>query len=375
MTPVSEKPVNEELLSCLRSAGAHFDAAGMLAHFDDPAGELHAAQAGDIVCPLDGFGLICAGGADAMNFLQGQLTCDMRLIDEAHSRPGGLCTPKGRLLALPWIFRREEGYLLLLPGSLLQPTLTRLSRYVLRARVTLDASPLALLGVSGPGIPALLEAAGIPVPSAADGVSHDGACTAVRLPGTSPRFVIAAAPATLAALWPQLTARARPVAMPAWDLLDVSAGLPRVLPETLEEFIPQALNLDLLGGIAFDKGCYTGQEIVARVHYRGTVKRRCHLVAGPGDPPAPGTPVYGASGPGGNNAAGNDTGGDGSQAGEQTIGQTVGHVVLAAPDPDGGFLCLASMAQDRATTGGLRLDADRPLTLRELPYLAADAED
>lgn len=353
--------MNDALQSCLRSAGAHFDAAGMLAHFGDPAGELRAARDGDIVCLLDGFGLISAAGADAANFLQGQLTCDMRLIDETHSRPGGLCTPKGRLLALSWIFRREERYLLLLPGSLLQPTLTRLSRYVLRAQVVLEASPLALLGVSGPNIPGLLEAAGIAVPAAADGVAQGGECTVVRLPDAGPRFLIAAEPATLAALWPQLIVRARPVAMPAWDLLEVSAGLPRVLPETLEEFIPQALNLDLLGGVAFDKGCYTGQEIVARVHYRGTVKRRCYLAAGPGDPPAPGTPVYGAS-----ELGLDDTGGDGSQP----AGQTIGHVVLAAPDPDGGFLCLASVAQDRAAAGGLRLDADRTLTLRELPHLA-----
>lgn len=352
--------MSEELLSCLRSAGAQFDAAGVLTHFGDPAGELRAARDGDIVCLLDGLGLISAAGADATNFLQGQLTCDMRLIDAAHSRPGGLCTPKGRLLALPWIFRHEERYLLLLPVSLLQPTLTRLSRYVLRAQVTLEASPLALLGASGPNIPELIEAAGLSVPSTEDGVTQSGECTVVRLPGTRPRFLIVAAPATLAALWPQLIVRARPAAMPAWDLLDISAGLPRVLPETLEEFIPQALNLDLLGGIAFDKGCYTGQEIVARVHYRGTVKRRCYLAAGPGDPPAPGTPIYGASEPGGD-----DTGGEGSQP----AGQTIGHVVLAAQDPDGGFLCLASVAQDRAAAGGLRLDADCTLTLREPPQL------
>ncbi|MDX9741541.1 MAG: folate-binding protein [Gammaproteobacteria bacterium] len=341
--------MNLELQSFLDTAGATSGADGATAHFGAPAEELRAARDGSIVCPLDGFGLIAAAGADAASFLQGQLTCDMRLVDEARSLPGGYCTPKGRLLALPWILRRDDRYLLQLPASLLASTLTRLSRYVLRAQVTLEVAPLAMLGLSGPEAPAILEAAGIPFAAGTGGVSHHGEHTVVRIPGPQPRFMLLAPAAALIALWPRLTAGARPAGAPAWDLLDVLTGLPRVLPETLEEFIPQALNLDLLGGIAFDKGCYTGQEIVARVHYRGTVKRRCYLAAGPGEPPAPGTPVHGP----------------------ESADQAAGHVVLAAPDPDGGFLCLASLSQTQAAAGGLHLDADRALTLRELPYLAA----
>ncbi len=344
-----ERGTNQELQALLQPAGATAGADGRTAHFGAPAEELRAARDGNIVCPLDGSGFIEAAGADATSFLQGQLTCDMRLIDADHSLPGGYCTPKGRLLALPWILRRDERYVLQLPANLLSTTLTRLSRYVLRAQVTLQTAPLAALGLSGPDAPALLESAGLPVPAETGGVAHRNEYMLVRLPGIFPRFMLLAPAAALIALWPQLITRARPAGAPAWDMLDVLSGLPRVLPETQEEFIPQALNLDLLGGISFDKGCYTGQEIVARVHYRGTVKRRCYLAAGPGEPPAPGAPVYGP----------------------QSADQAAGHIVLAAPDPNGGFLCLASVSQTQAAEGSLHLTPDRALALRDLPYLAA----
>lgn len=341
----------DELQSFLQTQGAISGEDGRTAHFGAPADEVRAARDGDIVCPLDGIGFISAEGADAATFLQGQFTCDLRRVDTSHSLPGGYCTPKGRLLAMPWILRREDRFLLQMPASLLTSTVTRLSRFVLRAKVTLEASPLAALGLSGPEAPALLAAAGIPAPADIGGVSHQGEYSAVRMPGIAPRFMVVAPPSALIALWPRLAAGARAAGTVAWDLLDVLAGLPRVLPETLEEFIPQALNLDLLGGIAFDKGCYTGQEIVARVHYRGTVKRRCYLAAGPGEPPAPGTPIYAPP----------------------SADQAAGHIVLAAPDPDGGFLCLASVSQTQAAEGELYLAGERMLTLRDLPYLAAAA--
>lgn len=339
----------DELQSFLQTQGAIRGEDGRTAHFGAPAEELRAARDGDIVCPLDGAGFMSVVGADAATFLQGQFTCDLRLVDANRSLPGGYCTPKGRLLVMPWILRREDHFLLHMPASLLEQTITRLSRYVLRAQVKLEAAPLAALGLSGPGAPALLEAAGIPAPAESGGVAHQGEYSSVRLPGVAPRFMVIGPASALAALWPKLASGARPAGTIAWDLLDVHAGLPRVLPETQEEFIPQALNLDLLGGIAFNKGCYTGQEIVARVHYLGSVKRRCYLAAGTGEPPAPGAAIYAPSSP----------------------DQAVGHIVLAAPDPDGGFLCLASVSQAQAAEGSLQLAGDRALTLRDLPYLAA----
>jgi folate-binding protein YgfZ len=176
--------------------------------------------------PTTTWGLLEFSGTDAVDFLQGQLSCDATALTTTRYMLGGLHNPQGRVLALLRLLRRDDGALLAaLPAELAEPTAVALRRYILRAKV-------AIAVVAGP------TAAG-----------------SAGAPGE----------ASLAAL-----------SLEAHDA-DVRAGLPQVYAATRGEFVAQMLNLDCVGAISFSKGCYTGQEVIARAHYRGRVKRRMQL--------------------------------------------------------------------------------------------------
>jgi tRNA-modifying protein YgfZ len=207
---------------------------------------------------LSDWGAISASGADAATFLQGQLTQDVASLDAGRATLAGYCSPKGRLLASFVLLRpaREE-FLLLCSADLLAATLKRLSMYVLRAKCKLaDASALwPLHGVAG-------EAA--MVASAPWRTAGAQGNLWVRLPDAqgTPRALALHAPAL------------PPLEASAWAWLEAASGVPRIVAATAEQFVPQMVNLELVGGVDFQKGCYPGQEIVARSQYRGTLKRR-----------------------------------------------------------------------------------------------------
>ncbi|HTV50206.1 MAG TPA: hypothetical protein VME21_03400 [Steroidobacteraceae bacterium] len=215
---------------------------------------------------LADLGVLHARGADATSFLQGQLSSDVARLGSS-GQLAGLHNPQGRVIALLRLARlSEEDILLILPRTLAAPVLARLRRFVLRAKVRLeDAS--ARWRVRG-RVAAGLEAAA--APQAAPGV--------LRLtvdPQRALELIEHVATAEAASAAPGAAGPAPALeSLGAWTLLDIAAGLPQVFPETSESFVAQMLNLDLIGGIAFDKGCYTGQEVIARAHYRGRVKRR-----------------------------------------------------------------------------------------------------
>jgi tRNA-modifying protein YgfZ len=278
-------------------------------------GGVSAAHAGPVASRLDSLGVIRAEGADAASFLHGQLTQDVTSMGATEARLAGYCSAKGRLLASFVLLRPTADMVLLVcSADLLAPTLKRLSMFVLRAKCRLsDASAeFAPWGVIGalPGAPAAPE----PAWSARALPATDGAAAgwAVRVPsaGPVPRYLVIApgdAP-------PPALAGCEPALPEAWDLAEVQAGLPRITAATAEQFVPQMINLELIGGVNFQKGCYPGQEVVARSQYRGTVKRRmAHFAttaaAGPGaelfhdsDPTQPAGLVVNAAGPAGNTA-------------------------------------------------------------------------
>ena len=207
-------------------------------------------------CRLTDLGVIRAQGADAAAFLHGQLTTDFASLALSEARLAGFCSAKGRLMAtlIAWKAADDE-ILLALPAELLPPVLKRLSMFVMRAKCKLSdaTAELPLWGVAE---------------AASEGLawSRDGA--AIRLP-----------PAPGAALFLTLQpAPALPVlALADWQWLSLQSGLPWITAATSEQFVPQMVNLELLGGVNFKKGCYPGQEIVARSQYRGTLKRRSYL--------------------------------------------------------------------------------------------------
>jgi folate-binding protein YgfZ len=223
----------------------------------------------DGVCRLDDWGLIRASGAEAASFLHGQLTNDVANLADGQARLAGYCSPKGRLLASFVIWREASGDVLLAcSADVLPATLKRLRMFVLRARCVLsDASgEMPLYGLVGPRAIAWL---GDLAPQAAWAKRERDDLTAVALPAAAGRQRVLCA-ATRA---PDLP----PLAQEAWRWLEVRSGIGRIEQATVEQFIPQMLNYELLGGVDFQKGCYPGQEIVARSQYRGSIKRRSVL--------------------------------------------------------------------------------------------------
>lgn len=222
---------------------------------------------------LADLGVLRIEGADAVRFLQGQLSNDVTRLDCARTLLAGYHTPQGRTIAvLRLVARAENEVLAILPRELLSTVTQRLCRYVLRAKVTLTdvsadwhISALTAAQDLPQGTPAALPPASLP--------SEPGRCAPC---GERLTLCIDSAPAR----WLEISAAQGapsapcPAARDAWRLLDVRAGLTQVYAATSEHFVAQMLNLDALDAIAFDKGCYTGQEVIARAHYRGRVKRR-----------------------------------------------------------------------------------------------------
>jgi folate-binding protein YgfZ len=285
--------------------------------FGSIADELAAARDGAVVAPLTDLGLIRAAGEDAAGFLHNLLTNDIKGITPEAARFAGFCTPKGRLLALFLIWRDGDDFLLMLPRDILPPILKKLSMYVLRSKVKLsDATAQhALVGfaTTGTALPA-------PLPEAVlsrFGVARIDGGQVIRLDDT--RWLFALENASAASQWRQLATSARPVGLAPWQWLEIAAGQPRVVLATQEAFVPQMLNMELpaVAGVSFSKGCYPGQEIVARTQYLGKVKRRTYR-ARLASEAAPGTHVYAP----------------------ETGDQHCGAVVSVAPSPAGGFECL-----------------------------------
>jgi folate-binding protein YgfZ len=215
---------------------------------------------------LTDWGVIRAHGADAAAFLHSQLTKDIEGLGAEEARLAGYCSPKGRLLASFVVWRpAPDEVLLACSADLLAATLKRLSMFVLRAKCKLsDASAeLSLYGVVG---------GALALPATAGAVQGDADRTLIRLPdvdGLARALLVQPAEAAV----PDLP----PIDLATWNWLEVRSGVARIVAPTVEQFVPQMVNLEVVGGVNFKKGCYPGQEIVARSQYRGTVKRRAML--------------------------------------------------------------------------------------------------
>jgi folate-binding protein YgfZ len=228
-----------------------------------------------ILIDLSYKGLIRASGPDAAAFLQGQFSTDIEKLTPAVSQLTSWSNAKGRVVTLLRLFRRGEDIYLGLPAGLKPAVLKRLALYVLRAKVTLtDASgELDCLGLIGEGATSLLARAGIPVPLQVNDVTTLETLQTLRLYGEVPRYVIYGTAAAITSLKRRWGSATVPGTEDDWALHRVLAGEPTIHPETSEHFVAQMLDLDKLGCIDFKKGCYIGQEVIARAHYKGGVKR------------------------------------------------------------------------------------------------------
>ena len=296
------------------------------------------------VCALPHLGVIRATGDDAVTFLQGQLTQDVALMSLSEARLTAFCNVKGRMQASFVAFKRSpQEVLLVCSRDILEQTRKRLSMFVMRAKAVLTdaSSEFVLCGLAGSAIESIAG-------SARDvWTKHDfdTANLVFLYPGAGQARALWCAPVGC----PMPEGQALP--LPVWDWLGVQSGVAMVTQPIFEAFVPQMLNYESIGGVSFKKGCYPGQEIVARSQFRGTLKRRAYLVHGSGEASV-GQEVF------------------------QTLDaeQPCGMVAACAPHPSGGFDAIVSMqtsaAASSATSSALHLGsiAGPVLTLLPLPY-------
>jgi folate-binding protein YgfZ len=285
-------------------------------HFGDVTAELTATAKQSVLCDLSQFATLRVSGEDAQSFLQNLLSNDICEVSATRAQFSSFNTAKGRMLATFLIWRDGEDFLLQLPNVLAEPLRKKLSMYVLRAKVKITGDEIISLGVSGP-LPSSLKDCTELTPL---GVSHIEklATRVIRLSET--HFMLCTTPTQAQTLWQILASEAMPVGSACWDWLNIRAGLPVILPQTQEQFVPQMVNFDLTGGINFKKGCYPGQEIVARMHYLGKLKRRMYLAHVESEiAPQPGDELYS----------------------EDMAGQASGMIANSAAAPNGGYDVLA----------------------------------
>ena len=247
-------------------------------------------------CKLTQSGVLRFDGADAQAFLQGQLTNDVAALTPTRSQYAGYCSPKGRLLASFLLWLHDGAYHMLLPLALCEPVRKRLSMYVLRSKVKVTdvSDDHVLFGLAGGGAAARVTSLTGAAPDTVHHAVHQPDISAIMLPEA--RYLVAASPVQAAGVEAALatTVTASPATL--WDALDIAAGIPSVFAATQEQFVPQTVNFDLIGAVSFNKGCYPGQEIVARAHYLGKVKQRmvrARITAS--EPPVPGDKLYTAA--------------------------------------------------------------------------------
>ncbi|WP_232432893.1 CAF17-like 4Fe-4S cluster assembly/insertion protein YgfZ [endosymbiont of Ridgeia piscesae] len=299
---------------------------------------------------LSHFALIQVEGEDAEQFLQGQLTNDIREVTEQHSQLAGWCTAKGRMMACFRVFRRGDTFLLQTPTGNLDALVKRLRMYVLRAKVKINdlTEDLVRIGLSGGCALDLLGEHFSSIPWEENDVVMEDGVTLIRLPGSRPRFELVGPTATMRELWQKFESQAAIADESFWALQEIRAGQPTIFPQTSEAFVPQMLNMQLVDGISFTKGCYVGQEVVSRMHYLGKLKRRMYLAHLESDqPPQPGDELF---------------------AEQSSSGQGTGKVVDARPT-NGGYEMLAVIEIASAESDRVLLGKTGPaLQLRELPY-------
>jgi hypothetical protein len=315
-------------------------------HFGNAQNELAATQNGSVLCDLSQFGTLRVSGDEAQSFLQNLLSNDIREVSTSRAQLSSLNTAKGRMLATMLIWQEDEDYLLQLPRQLSEPIRKKLSMYVLRAKVKItDASnEIISLGLAGANPPDILREQFGEIPQQRLGSARTASGSVIKIGDA--RWQINTSASQAAGLWKALCQRAIPVGSACCDWLNIHSGIPVILPQTQEQFVAQMVNLELIGGVNFKKGCYPGQEIVARMQYLGKLKRRMYLAhLDSSDVPQAGDELFSAD----------------------MEGQASGMIVNTAPAPGGGYDILASVQISSLKTEKIHWKSLLGETLQFLP--------
>jgi hypothetical protein len=313
--------------------------------------DLAAARSGSVLALLSHLGVLQFSGEDAETFLQAQLSCDVASAGTRSSTYGAYCSPKGRMLANFLLWREEAGFFMALSRDIAAAVQRTISKFVLRSKVKVsDASDtIVLAGAAGPQAEGALRGLFSELPKMPNEVSRQSdAGTVIRL--KDGRFVLTLAPSAASELQRRLGNALQSVDARAWRWLDIRNGVPRVTAPTQDRLVPQMANFELIGGVSFDKGCYPGQEVVARTQHLGKLKRRMFL-ANVAAPAAAGDDLYS----------------------EDLGDQASGVVVNAEASPDGGhdLLAVVQTASRESSTVHLKSLNGPALRFSPLPYAVA----
>jgi hypothetical protein len=340
--------MNTDWQSFLASKHANLNE-GVVHDFGDAAAERVATETGDILCDLSQFGLLQVSGEDAQTFLQNLLSNDIRDADSGRVQLSSFNNAKGRMLASMLVWKQGDDYLLQMPRGLCEAMRKKLSMYVLRSKVKISdvSDEKVCIGLSGDKVLSALHAQYSDLPTVSMAVVHAADATLIRRDAGRAQIITDIAHAT--ALWSSLSTATTAAGSPCWDWLDIRAGVPFILPQTQEAFVAQMINFELIGGVNFKKGCYPGQEVVARMHYLGKAKRRMYLARVMIDAaPQPGDKVFSAADP----------------------AQHCGEVVNAAQAAHGGYEMLVVVQTEAADSFPVHLGAltGPRLEFEALPY-------
>ncbi len=318
---------------------------GIIQHFADADEQRLVTEQENILMELGQFSTLRVSGTDAQSFLQNLFSNDIREVSANKAQFSSFNTAKGRMLANFLVWQTGEDYFLQLPCTLAVAILKKLSMYILRAKVKIiDVScDVIALGISGNDAASILSVTDLALLGVQPFLMPS--VTIIKL---SPmRFILHTPLEHAPALWKTLSEHCRPVGSVYWDWLTLRAGIPVIQFQTQEQFVPQMVNFDLIGGINFKKGCYPGQEIVARMHYLGKLKRRMYLAhVNDAQTPMIGEDLYSA----------------------EMGGQACGTIANVAISPKGGYDLLAVVQITSHDNEIVHLSSGAQLNFEALPY-------
>ena len=345
MADMKDSDTIQDWLSFLSQQGATLTN-GLVNAFGETASSYPALSA--TLTDLGDWGVLALEGADSKRFLQGQSTSDTEQLNAETALPGAICNAKGRMLSSYLaVEATTDTLLLVMHRPLVATTIDNLGKYAAFFKTTLSdvSADYRLLGLSGPDCEAKLQQQFAVIPTAVNQlcINKDGLLLRV----SAQQFLVIVSANNAEGLWQQLSQSFTPTGPGYWQLHAIRAGLAAVQLETAEQFVPQMLNLQATGAVNFKKGCYTGQEIVARMQYLGKLKRRTYrVILDTSERPKPATEIYASA-----------------------SNKLVGNVLMAAPADEQSTEILAVLHEDQAEASSFIIDGETiSVSIAELPY-------
>jgi len=341
--------MNNDWANFLQTQQAHIDEIGV-SHFGDDLAV--ADQETNFICDLSQLGLLKFSGEDAANFLQGQLSNDVNALNGSQSQLSSYCSPKGRILASFRIFRDGDDFYLLIPADTLAATQKRLQMYIMMSKVTIEdlSDETVRIGLSGEDATALLKQHTLNIPEGKNAYHQQDNVQLLSIGDTFPRTILIGNADDLKPVWETAATKLAMKGYNSWQYMDIQEAIPSIVAANVDAFVPQMVNLHAIDGVSFSKGCYPGQEIVARMHFLGKLKRRMYRASVKSEQaPKPSDSLFSDS---------------------SRSGQGAGQVVNCAALADDNYEILAVIQISAEQEGELHLHSiDGPsLKIEDIPY-------